>query len=64
MDSIKNQKCPFCLKNSATLSEDEKNIKEVGKVFILKLKCDACGINTQEVEIEGNKKLLSKYELR
>jgi len=64
MDSIKNQKCPFCIKNSATLSEDEKNIKEVGKVFILKLKCDACGINTQEVEIEGNKKPKVEFKVK
>jgi len=54
-------KLPFIQK---ALIEDEKNIKEVGKVFILKLKCDACGINTQEVEIEGNKKPKVEFKVK
>ena len=57
MDELKNQKCPVCLKDNATLREEEIEIPYFGKVFILSLKCEnnECNYSMSDVESEEEK---------
>lgn len=55
MDKVDNEKCPMCLENKLTLTEDESEIPYFGKVFIFGMQCSGCGFNKSDVECAEQK---------
>ncbi len=57
MDELKDQKCPICLKNTATLREEETEVPYFGKLFVLSMKCDnnECNYSMSDIECEEEK---------
>ena len=55
MEKITNQKCPFCGKSKLSLTEDNQDIPYFGRIFILSMNCEACGVNKTDIESEENK---------
>ena len=55
MDKLENQPCPFCGKNTLTLTEDEVEIPYFGNVFIFGMVCDNCKYSKSDVECEEMK---------
>ena len=60
MAELKNQECPFCNENKATLREEEIDIPHFGKTYVFSLECESCGARKSDVE-PGEKKKTSKY---
>jgi len=50
MAEIKDQECPFCGENKATLKEEEIEIPYFGRVFVLSMECEGCGTRKSDVE--------------
>ena len=60
MDKLEKQKCPFCLKDTLTLIEDETEVPYFGKVHIFSMECSNC--NAKQADIEAAEpKEPSKY---
>ena len=57
MDRLEKQKCPVCLKDTLTLTEDNNEIPYFGRVFIFSMKCGdpECNYNMSDVESEEQK---------
>lgn len=57
MDKLEKQKCPVCLKDTLTLTEDNIEMPYFGKVFIFSMKCEnsECDYNMSDVEAEEQK---------
>lgn len=62
MSEIKGQQCPFCGAKKATLQEEEIDIPYFGRVFVLSMLCEGCGVNKSDVE-PAEKKEPCKYTL-
>ncbi|MDD5331284.1 MAG: ZPR1 zinc finger domain-containing protein [Candidatus Nanoarchaeia archaeon] len=50
MEKIEKQKCPFCLKDTLTLTEDEQDIPYFGKIFIFSMNCSNCHYQKSDIE--------------
>ncbi|MDD5253765.1 MAG: ZPR1 zinc finger domain-containing protein [Candidatus Nanoarchaeia archaeon] len=55
MEVIENQKCPFCLKKTLSLTEDEQDVPYFGKVFLLGMTCSNCKYHKSDVECAETK---------
>ncbi len=57
MDKLEKQKCPVCLKDTLTLTEDSSEIPYFGRVFIFSMKCEdsECNYHMSDVETEEKK---------
>lgn len=60
MSEIKSQLCPFCQAKEAILREEVIEIPHFGRVFVLSMECEACGVRKSDVE-PAEKKEPSKY---
>jgi zinc finger protein len=49
-DTLENQRCPFCLKETLTLFEDEKDITYFGKTYIFSMTCNSCDFHKSDLE--------------
>jgi zinc finger protein len=49
-DLLENQTCPFCLKKTLTLLEDEKDIPFFGNTFIFSMTCSSCSFHKSDLE--------------
>jgi zinc finger protein len=54
-DEIKGESCPFCLKKTLILREEEMDIPHFGKTFVFSMKCDNCNFNKSDVEAAERK---------
>ncbi len=54
-ETLENQPCPFCFKDTLTLSEDTVDIPYFGKTYILSMNCSNCHYNKSDVEAEEQK---------
>ena len=54
-DEIKGESCPFCLKKTLILREEEMDIPHFGKTFVFSMKCDYCNFNKSDVEAAERK---------
>jgi len=52
IEIFKNQPCPMCGKNEATFTEYEIEDPYAETIFILSLKCEACGYKKADLEME------------
>lgn len=50
MEELKNQQCPTCGKNSATLIEDKRDIQYFGKIALMSISCSNCKYHSADVE--------------
>ncbi len=50
MDTLENQPCPICGKNTCTLSEGEQEIPYFGHVAVFGMHCTDCGFKKSDVE--------------
>ena len=50
MEEIKNQPCPFCNKNTLTLTEEEKEIPYFGRCYLMGMRCESCGYYKSDIE--------------
>ena len=57
MDKVTGERCPMCLKNTLTLTEDEQEVPYFGKVFIFSMACtnNECDFKQADVEAEEPK---------
>jgi len=55
MDELKNQKCPICKKNSATIIEETYNIPNFGRCFLMSMNCSNCNFHKADIESEETK---------
>ena len=55
MEKIENQKCPLCMKDTLTLTQDEQNIPYFGKIYIFSMVCSNCKYLKSDVESEERK---------
>ena len=62
MPEITGQPCSFCGKNQATLREEQIDIPHFGKVYVLSMDCQACGVRQSDIE-PAEKKEPCKYTL-
>ena len=62
MSELKGQPCPFCNGNKAILREEEIDIPHFGRVFVLSMECEACGVRKSDVE-PAERKEPCKYTL-
>lgn len=60
MDKLEKQRCPFCLKETLTLIEDEIEVPYFGKVFLFSMNCSSCQTKQADVEAAESKEP-SKY---
>ena len=54
IEIIENQQCPVCGKNEAVYSEYEIEDPYAGTIYILSLKCNACGYRRSDLELENS----------
>lgn len=50
MEEIKNQQCPMCAENTATLIEDERDIPHFGKIRLMSISCSSCKYHSADIE--------------
>ena len=50
MDKVDNEKCPMCMEDKLSLTEEEMEIPYFGKVFLFGMQCSGCGFNKSDVE--------------
>ena len=57
MDKVEKQKCPVCLKDTLTLTEDSMEIPFFGRAFIFSMECQEkeCNYRMSDVEAEEEK---------
>ena len=55
VDEIKGEQCPFCLKKTLILREEELDIPHFGKTFVFSMKCEECHFNKSDVEAAERK---------
>lgn len=60
MSELKNQTCPICGENKASLREEEVEIPHFGRVFIFSIDCESCGYKKSDLE-PAEKKEPCKY---
>ena len=60
MAELKDQHCPICGKNKATLREEEVEIPHFGRIFVLSVDCTGCGYRKSDIE-PAEKKEPCKY---
>lgn len=52
---LKGQKCPMCMKDTLTLTEENYDIPHFGMCFLMTMHCENCHYHTSDVEAEENK---------
>ncbi|MDD5177946.1 MAG: ZPR1 zinc finger domain-containing protein [Candidatus Nanoarchaeia archaeon] len=55
MEVVDKQKCPFCLKKTLTLTEDQMDIPFFGKTYIFSMTCSNCKYHKSDIEAEETK---------
>jgi len=55
MDTIENEKCPMCQKDTLMLYETEQDIPFFGKVFIFGMQCKNTECNYKQNDVEAEK---------
>lgn len=55
MDKVDNEKCPMCMEDKLSLTEDEMEIPYFGKVFLFGMQCSGCGFNKSDIEAAEEK---------
>lgn len=55
MSELKNQKCPICGKNGLNLKEEEIDIPNFGKTYVLSMICDLCKYRKIDLEAAERK---------
>jgi zinc finger protein len=55
VDEIKGESCPFCLKKTLILREEEMDIPHFGKTFVFSMICNNCNFNKSDVEAAERK---------
>lgn len=55
IETLEKQPCPFCAKNTLTLTEDLMDIPYFGKTYILSMNCDNCKYSKSDVESQERK---------
>ncbi|QQG39067.1 MAG: ZPR1 zinc finger domain-containing protein [Candidatus Woesearchaeota archaeon] len=55
MNKLTKQPCPFCLKSTLTLTEDEKDIPHFGKTYIYSMTCSSCKYEKVDLEAAETK---------
>lgn len=55
MEKLDKQKCPICLTDNLTLTEDEMGIPFFGKTYLFNMHCSNCNYNKSDVESEEQK---------
>src|SRR3989338_6555425 len=55
MDTIENEKCPMCQKDTLMLYETEQDIPFFGKVFIFGMQCNNTECNYKQNDVEAEK---------
>lgn len=50
MEKLENQKCPLCMKDTLTLTQDEQDIPYFGKVYLFSMVCSNCKYLKSDVE--------------
>lgn len=64
MQELKNQPCPFCHKDTLILKEEEKNISNIGKGYILSMSCSSCDYYKLDMELENKQAKKLTYILK
>lgn len=62
IDTLENQKCPFCNNNTLTLSEKETEVPFFGKLFVFSMNCSSCNYHKADIEAAEEKEP-SKYTI-
>lgn len=57
VEVLEGERCPFCLKNTLTLRQAERDIPYFGKVVLFSMTCEDenCGYHVSDVEAEESK---------
>ena len=55
MEQLKNQPCPLCHTNKLTLSEQDYNIPNFGKCYLMTMTCENCDYKSSDIESEEQK---------
>ncbi len=55
MEKLDKQKCPICMTNNMTLTEDEMDVPYFGKTYIFNMHCSNCNYNKSDVESQEQK---------
>lgn len=50
MDTLENQQCPICGKETCTLMEDEQEVPYFGRLAIFSMVCSSCGFKKSDIE--------------
>ncbi|MBI2671074.1 ZPR1 zinc finger domain-containing protein [Candidatus Woesearchaeota archaeon] len=55
MEKIEKQKCPVCLTNNLTLTQEEMDIPYFGRAYLFSMQCNNCNYKKSDVEGEEQK---------
>jgi zinc finger protein len=61
METLEGETCPFCHKNTLTLTEDEMDVPFFGLCHLFSMSCSSCNYRKADVEAEEQKEP-SKHE--